>query len=277
MMTFIPSGRAGKRVLGITFLVIFLGSCNNDAGSLRVNRIGPPGTQGQTYSPADLAGDWVGTLVPSNPLLQEYNFYVRCDGQGNAYEAANGVGNQWNLGNSVTGTTVSATGSVAINLQETLGMLATLELTGNFNIAADLITGSYAFYRNGAQIESGTFNLLLSTGPGHFSVAVQLAGSWSGDAASGLKSRPASLEIDSDGSILSGGAWLRVFDTSGLNTGVFQFSDDALGRLDNVVIHSTDGSMQTLIYAIVNDAGNLLTGQVRDSLLPVKGNLRLAR
>lgn len=250
------------------FLTCLFGSVSCEESFATVNVSGKQSDLISSFSSADLAGHWVGELIPSNPLSLHWNFYVSFDGLGDPYEAATGQGYEWFLANAVLTSSVTQSGDVVLNLTGQSHSKAILTLTGNFNLGGHQITGSYTFQEHHAVVHTGTFELLLSNGPGHFTVASHLQGTWKGFANGELAARkPLTVLIGEDGSVLGGDIEVHAFVPHGANIGAFQFANDAVGRLENVVIHSSDGATTTLHMLIVNDAGNLMSGPGVDSTM----------
>lgn len=262
-----------KRFLGLALLLASaaLTACSGGSSS------STPRPRGSSFSVADLAGDWTGVFVPANPARDSFNFYVRFDAAGSAFEGADGLGDQWQPADSVFASNVDRRGNALVNLEQTAEMGVRMRLLGALDGARSLLRGEFALSRPAEADVEGSFELHKSSGPGHFTVAAHLAGSWLGyGAGQGNHRKDIRLELGADGSVLGGDMEVHVFIAGGVNTGIFRFSNDAVGRIDDVLIQSTDGSLQTVDYLLVDEAGTLLGGPGMDSTLG-NGLARLAR
>ena len=188
--------------------------------------------------------------------------YWRINGDEILFEAANTIGTEWTLADSVTGFTVDTLGNLNVWMEQT-GTLPDpdrMELLGALNESGTGCSGDYLLHENDELVSQGTFTAVRSSGPGHFTQDM-LEGTWTGIGlkASG-KSRDVILILGPDGTVLGGDMEDHVFIQGGVNTGIYTFSDTAIGRLDDVVMQSTDGSTQTLEFLLLNDQGTILSG-----------------
>ncbi|TAH35487.1 MAG: hypothetical protein EYC70_12575 [Planctomycetota bacterium] len=257
--------------LGLLAPALLLSACNR--GSPAPAR----GPGGDVFSAADLAGDWVGVFTPSNPQRDSFNFYARFDAAGAAYEAADGLADQWTTADSEFRSNVDPRGNALVNLEQRTEQGARMRILGVLDRARLRLGGDFTLARTGASDVGGAFEMHRTSGAGHFSAATHLAGRWLGyGAGQGNHRKDIRWEIGADGTLLRGDMEVHVFIRGGPNTGIFQFSNDAVGRLDNVVIRSADGSVQTLEYFLVDDTGTLMGGPGADSVLG-PGLCRLVR
>ncbi|KAA3611775.1 MAG: hypothetical protein DWQ01_06740 [Planctomycetota bacterium] len=247
-----------------------LGCHDEDTVIRRKNRSQSGAT---TFSHLDLAGDWTGILIPDNPTFQTTNLYLRWDDFAELFEAATGAGDEWMPSNASLFSSMDVAGETAVMLQEAGDDLAALNLAMNLSEDKNRLTGTAEIRRYGVLQNTGTVELTRSLGPGHFQVSSHLAGSWTGTVSRNGFQRPVTLNLDELGSVLGGSAGPRNFDTSGANTGIFTFSNDAVGRLDHIVIHSIDGTTQTVGFWLVDDSGTYMGGPGFDSNLGNRGGL----
>lgn len=246
-------------------LFLALAACAD--GGRGLGRSASPVSPG--FTTGDLAGDWVGLLAPVSPGQNSFNFYARFDVAGLPYEAADGWGNEW-LAGSFTGTSqVNSTGALAVTLAQTGGDLMTLQLQGQLNEARNSVDGTYVLLKDATVASRGSYSAVLTSGAGHFTVAEHLAGTWAGAASRwpGGREKDLNLVLDAAGTVQGGNLGPHVFIVGGPNTGIFFFSNDAVGRLDNVVVQSEDGSVQIGRYLLVDDLGSVITGPGSDSVM----------
>lgn len=230
------------------------------------------------FKTKDLAGAWTGILSPIPPLAppsegatDPYPFYFRCDPAGQPTEGADARGTDWNLALAVASAAVNKQGEFGIEVVA-IGGIHALTLIGSMDSGRLALTGTYKIQQHLSVIEQGTFAMQKSAGPGQFSVADQLEGSWSGIAYRNTTSRYRDLLLDLDaaGSVIGGElVGEHTFIPNGPNVGIFTFAagDDEVGRLNGVVIQSSDGSTQTLHFLLVSLDGSLLGGPGTDSTL----------
>ncbi|KAA3605074.1 MAG: hypothetical protein DWQ01_20995 [Planctomycetota bacterium] len=259
-------------------LLVAIG-CNNDPTSGRQGgNSGNSGSGSNAFASTDLFGDWIGKAIPSDPAAEAFLIYVRCDNLGDPFDGAASTGELWDLQNSLLFSSVSEAGATTLRLEQTGEDLAKLEILGSLSEGRNQINGTFQCWRNGAQVDQGDVELHLSLGAAQFTVADQLAGSWAGDAThvSG-RSKQMTLEIDSDGSVIGGKGARREFLAYGPNTGIFQFSESSVGRLDDIVIESADGTEQTLAFALVSAEGDLMEGPASDTEYGNRIVVRLSR
>ncbi len=240
-----------------------------DVLSLNGNFGNGGGASTLVYSMDDLTGDWVGQLVPENLARPTRNFYLRiADGAVN--EAADSLGNQWTTVDSQRSLEFSADGAM-VSLLESTTYTNNLVLHAQMDPSMSVLSGTFSHViPSGAQVD-GSFSLVRSTGPGHFSQAL-LANVWDGYGANELgKKRNFTLTLDSAGVVLSGEITHPVTQalvhSYSAAAGTFVFSDDAIGRLDNVVLQGDDGSTATFSYLLVDEQGTLLGGPGFDTLM----------
>jgi len=233
------------------------------------------------FKTKDLAGAWTGVLTPTPPppasappnggAVDPYPFYLRSDTAGMPFEGADARGWDWGLAIASTNAAVNESGELIIELSGSSGVNV-LKLFGNLDASKLLHTGTYVITKHLSVIEEGTYSMTKSAGPGHFSTAAQLEGSWSGIAyrkANG-RFRDMLLDLDGAGTVLGGElVGEHVFMAGGPNVGLFDLAlgDSEVGRLDNVVIQSTDGSTQTLHFMLVTEDGGMIGGPGTDSVL----------
>ncbi|MBC8329750.1 MAG: hypothetical protein ISR76_09785 [Planctomycetes bacterium] len=270
------------RILLRALLLISLGltsACAHGGSGLFGGILG--GGTNTGFKTKDLAGAWTGVLTPIPPppasappngsAVDPYPFYLRADAAGMPTDGADARGWDWSLGVAFTNAAVNSAGELLIELSSNTGVNA-LKMFGKLEASKLIHSGTYTISKHLTVIEQGTYVLTKSTGPGHFSTPAQLEGSWTGIAyrrANG-NFRSMLLDLDSVGTVTGGElTGEHVFIPSGPNTGLFDFNlgDTEVGRLNNVVIQSGDGSTQTLHFVLVTEDGSMLGGPGTDSVL----------
>ncbi len=221
----------------------------------------PPAPPPPGFSAADLAGDWSGLLTSANPLLEPVNLVLRFDATGALLEARDGRGNTWLAGTDTLTVTLDPDGAFTASLALADGTRV-LDLSGVLSPAAVLLKGTFVLSDPATGVlDSGTFELDLSPGPGAFSVVSHLMGAWSGTASTPLGTVfTLKLTIGPDGSVLGGLLDDVAFTVGGPNTGIFAFADDSLGLLvPDIVIEAVDATTLTLHQGLVNLAGTTMS------------------
>ena len=273
------------RLLALTVLGLTVSCAHGGSG---LGSVLGPGTNAG-YKTKDLAGAWTGVFTPIPPpssnapngsAVDPYPFYMRFDVAGKPFEGADARGWDWSLAVAGTNSAVNKTGDVLVEMSGTNGVNA-MRLVGVMEESRMVHTGTYTIQKHLSVIEEGTYVLTKSTGPGHFTNAAQLEGSWSGIGyrKTNGRFRDMLLDLDANGSIVGGElVGEHVFSLTGVNDGLFDLAlgDSEVGRLDDVVVQSTDGSTQTLHFLLVTEDGSLLGGPGTDSVLG-DGVVRLER
>ncbi len=250
--------------------LVALGSCTHGGASF-FGIIGGGASGGTQFTRSDLAGDWTGVMTPDDPALESYPFYIRADSAGTPFAGADGLGTDWDLATAQTSAAVDELGNIGIEIDGT-GSVNRIQYSGSFAPGALSHSGTYTIYKHSAIVQSGSYQVTRSSGPGHFTIAQHLAGSWSGIAWRHVMTRKRDLLLDlaPDGSV-TGGELVgeHIFTVNGQNAGIFNFSTgiDSVGRLDNVHMVSDDGSTQDFHFLIVTDDGTLMGGPGVDSVL----------
>ncbi len=269
------------RFLTRALLLVTLGlttACAHGGSGLLGSLTG--GGTNAAFKTKDLAGAWTGVLTPIPPptssppngsAVDPYPFYVRCDSAGMPTDGADARGWDWDLAIASTHAAVNGQGDLLMEMTGS-GGVNVMKFFGAMDSSKLIQTGTYTISKHLNVIEEGTYVLTKSGGPGHFSTAAQLEGSWSGIAyrKHNGRFRDFLLDLDSAGSVLGGElVGEHVFDTTGLNDNLFDFAlhDTEVGRMDNVVIQSTDGSTQTLHFMLVTEDGSMIGGPGTDSVL----------
>ncbi|MHC4380105.1 MAG: hypothetical protein ACYSU1_03315 [Planctomycetota bacterium] len=233
----------------------FLGACAHPGPDV-VAITGGAGSGGGggtviTFALADLDGDWVGKLLPDETLRAENNFYLRITG-GDITEAANSLGHEWTSLDSTQSLEFSETGVFAGVIESTL-YSNSLSMDAQMDDAMSMLTGSYSHLIADGSLITGSFTLMRSSGAGHFDVAL-MAGDWDGFGTNPTgKRRLLSFSMAADGSVESGVMTHPVTlvddHTYSPGAGTFAFADDAIGRLDDVVLASRIGAPRRGIVA----------------------------
>lgn len=249
-------------------LAVLLPACGGkSSGSI----LKPPkggGGEPVDFGPGDLAGDWIGLFQPANPLKKAFNFVIRFNAAGNATMACNGLGHEWEAGTATLDTSITSEGGIDFFFQTFGGLDWRMSLSGSMSDARDRLKGSFEVYVDGILFSSGQFEADLSSGPGQFHQSL-LQGTWNGVGYKRFEGRHRRivLELDGTGTVLGGDIEVHNFIPGGVNTGIFDFSDTSMGRLDNVVMQSTDGSTQTFHFLLVDLDGTVMSGPGTDSTM----------
>lgn len=228
--------------------------------------------EGGPFAPGDLAGDWTGMLQTVQPNKDPFNFYVRFDDAGVPYEAADALGHDWDPSEVVTGmeSAIASNGTVSVliaQLRDGLGP-DSLQLQGVMNPTRTYMHGSFVLLEYGQVFTTGTFEAFRSTGPGHFALDL-LEGDYSGIGFRDIYGnwRDMSLQIGADGTVHGGSLSIYQFLDGGPNTAVFAWYDDSIGRMENIIIEASDGTLVTFDYALVDETGTYLGGVGRHTTL----------
>lgn len=234
-----------------------------------------PGTGGGgggaaiTFSLANLEGDWVGQLIPDNLARPERNFYVRI-AAGTVTEAADSLGNEWKGANSARSLEFSEAG-VMQSIMESNILTNNMVIDAQMDDAMSTLTGTFSHLAPDGALIEGSFVLVHSVGAGHFPDSL-ISGVWDGFGANEMaKRRTFTATLAADGTVQSGEIRRpdndELIHTYGAGSGVFAYSDSAIGRIDDVVVLGDDGSTLTFVYLLIDEEGSLLGGPGFDSRL----------
>jgi len=200
---------------------------------------------------------------------QARNFYLRFV-DGLITDSAEGFGSEWATANARVNVQFDRNGRLRASLRSNLAA-GNLTLEGQMDEAMVLLSGTYSFTDADGAITQGSFSLNRSSGPGHFLISL-LGGTWDGEGVNERsKFRLATLEIGTAGRLLSAEVRHPVTDAVvhryGDGAALFKLTDDAVGRMDDVVVTGNDGSTLRFRYLLVNEEGTLLSGPGFDSVL----------
>lgn len=218
------------------------------------------------FSNADMDGDWIGQLVPDNASKPPRNVYLRVTG-GVLMESADSVRTTWYDSNSVLNMQMAQDGDLFIQMVSALG--SDLILDGIMSLDKESLSGIYDYTGQALLLSSGTFSMTRSTGPGHFTLP-QITGDWDGLGYNHLsRTRDFVLQIDpATGQVLSG-QFTRpdgsIQHTYSAGAGTFAYFDDAIGRLEDVVLLADDGHVVTFVALLVDENGTLMGGPGHDT------------
>ena len=222
-----------------------------------------------TFDLSNLEGDWVGQLIPTNLARPERNFYIRI-AAGAVTEAADSLGNEWKGADSVRTLEFSEAGILQTIMESNI-FTNNLVLDAQMDDAMSTLTGTFSHLATDGALIEGTFVMVHSIGSGHFPDTL-ITGVWDGFGANEMaKRRNFTATLDTDGTVLTGE--IRRPDNDDLihsysaGSGVFAYSDSAIGRIDDVIVLGDDGSVLTFIYLLVDEEGSLLGGPGFDSQL----------
>lgn len=239
------------------------GSTGGGAGS------GGGGGGSVIFSLTDLDGDWTGSMLGDQAGDTARNFYMRIV-DGLVTESAEGFGSEWLAANARVNVAFDRNGRLGVTLKSNLAA-GNLTLEGQMDEAMVILSGTYTFTDSEGETTQGTFSVTRSSGPGHFLISL-IGGDWGGEGVNERsKFRLATLEIGNAGRLLSAEVRHPVTDAIvhrySDGAAQFKFSDDAVGRMDNVIITGDDGSELRFRYLLVNEEGTLISGPGFDSLL----------
>jgi hypothetical protein len=218
---------------------------------------------------ADLEGDWFGQLIPDSVARDKRNFYFSVVG-GQLIESADSLGNQW-TSIDTSSLDITTEGLLSASMSSVL-VTNNIVLSAQMDDAMSMLTGSFSHLDPSDNVIDGTFILRRSLGAGQFAAPV-LEGSWSGIGINSVgKRRFIDLLLDAAGDILAGelirpfdGAVQHVYSAAPGNA--FTFTNDSVGRMDNVQITADDGSILFFTYALIDEDGTLIGGPGFDSLM----------
>ncbi|MDA0666811.1 MAG: hypothetical protein O3A95_00105 [Planctomycetota bacterium] len=261
--------------IGRNLLLLYmfaLAACAHPGPDSLSSTTGTGGGDGEatiTFDLSNLEGDWVGQLIPDNLARPERNFYVRI-AAGAVTEAADSLGNEWKGANSTRTLDFSEAGVMQTIMESTV-FTNTMVMDAQMDDAMSTLTGTFSHLAPDGALIEGSFVLVHSIGSGHFPDSL-ISGVWDGFGANEMaKRRTFTATLDTDGTVLSGE--IRRPDNDELihsyatGSGVFAYSDSAIGRIDDVVILGDDGSTLTFVYLLVDEEGSLLGGPGFDSQL----------
>ncbi|KAA3604287.1 MAG: hypothetical protein DWQ01_22680 [Planctomycetota bacterium] len=218
------------------------------------------------FSINDVKGDWLAILEPDSPSGLSTPFYLRVDSSGTLFRAADGRGNEWRLADSVTSVEVKTKGSTRFTMTQTGGEQIGLQLTGTLTNGGNVHSGQYVYEVAGVPEETGSYQATFSSGEGHFTVADQLAKSWSGTAYL-EEIVDINVQIDAGGTVTGGNLDTFQYLSGGVNTGIWQFFDDKVGRIGPVNITDDSGYVTSLWYVLVDENGSLMQGPGKHTIL----------
>jgi len=248
---------------------VLLTACAHPGGSGSVGGGGGTPPPPPVFTIDDLNGDWVGQLTPDNPARLIQNVYLRFVDE-DLVEAADSAGNEWRLNNSERSFSFDAEGMLEANLGLLVGV-AGLEIQAQMDQSRTVLSGSYVQVGSDLFPVAGTLELVRSSGAGMFEVAM-LEGAWTGDGTNAHHRRQIlELTLDATGTVVTG-AMIRpglgtVRRTYSAGAAVFNFSDGAIGRMDDVTLTSDDGAVTFLHYLLVDRDATLLAGPGTDQRL----------
>ncbi|MGB0953830.1 MAG: hypothetical protein ACPG31_11430 [Planctomycetota bacterium] len=227
------------------------------------------GTGGSGFTIADLNGDWTGSLLGDQTGDLARNFYLRFV-DGLVADSAEGFGSRWSTDNARINVAFDAAGRLRATLRSDL-TAGNITLEGQMDDAMVILSGTYTFTADDGTVTAGTWSVTRSTGPGHFAISL-LEGLWDGEGVNERsKFRLATLEIDATGLLVEAEVRHPVTDAvvHRYSGGAVQFTltDDAVGRMDDVLITGNDGSTLRFTYLLVNEDGTLISGPGFDSAL----------
>jgi len=282
---------SSRRLLALAsaLALVFVPACGGGGGGGK-SGTGTGGTVNQ-FAQSDLGGDWTGHLTPhdnsnlpwadgENRILSR-NFYARSDANGNFTFFDDGSNMPFDVSLPETISTVSKIsrkGNFSLLFRQKEGARAEMALAGNINEARNIIEGEYEFRirtdgvagSDPEAVDAGSFIMTLSSGPAHFTQSM-FEGTWTGV---GYDYAPQyanfEVQIDANGSVIGGGLQnpggaARPFDTTGSNTAVFSaFEDSSVGRFGSAMLKYQSGRDFNILYLIMDESGQFLTGPVRD-------------
>ncbi|PCJ54486.1 MAG: hypothetical protein COA70_05010 [Planctomycetota bacterium] len=221
------------------------------------------------FSQADLNGDWTGTLQADLIGESPRNFYMAIL-DGLITNSAEGTGLEWDTASAQFSLSFDEVGRFRGTFNSDLAS-GRLALSGQMDDAMVLISGTYTLRPDKGATTTGTFSVTKSTGPGHF-LKDLVSGAWLGEAVNERsKFRLATLEIDETGVLIAAEVLHpltgKAVHAYSFGSADFSLSDDAIGRMNNVVMAADDGSTLTFRFLLINEEGTLMSGPGVDSEL----------
>lgn len=233
---------------------------------------------GLQFSMGDLNGDWTGELIPNDSSLIKRNVYIRV-ANGQLTDCAEGGGGDWDSSNASIQLDFNTQGFLDLAIASLVDQ-EDLSLEGTMNIALNQINGTARILQSGGVLLEGTFELRRSSGAGHFTIDLS-EGEWQGQGSNSRdRFRVAGIEFDSVGAIvraevINPNSSITVHRYSA-GAGALELTDDAIGRINNVLFLGDDGSTLAFAFLLINDEGTLISGPGMDSVLGA-GRVELTR
>jgi len=233
---------------------------------------------GLSFSMGDLNGDWTGELIPNNRALIKRNVYIRVE-NGQLTDSAEGGGGDWDPSDASIALDFNTQGFLDLSIESLIDD-EDMSLEGTMNVALNQINGTVRILHADGTLFEGTFELRRSSGPGHFSISLA-EGVWQGQGSNSRdRFRIAGIEFDRDGVVVEAEVVnpdsSTIVHSYSAGAGSLELADDAIGRIDNVVITGDDGSTLVFDFLLINDAGTLISGPGVDSTLG-EGRVELTR
>ena len=259
------------RCLTVLLLGAFV-ACSHpgsDAASITGGATGGTEPPPIVFTLDDMEGDWFGQLIPDSVARDVRNYYFTVIG-GQIVESADSSGNQWTSIDNIS-LDFTVDGAMAANIESVL-VTNNMVLTAQMDDSLSTLTGEFSHLNADGILVEGSFVLKRSTGAGQFNANV-LEGAWKGNGINNRgKRRFIDLTLDVAGAVLSGqmvrpidGFVHHTYSAGPGNT--FAYTNDSVGRLDNVQITADDGSILFFTYALIDESGTLMGGPGFDSLM----------
>ncbi len=272
------------RSILLSFLFLSCGGEEVDADSTGTTGSNA-GNASTPLSITDLSGSWVGTFSPTLPPSADRVAYMRFDEYGQLYELVDSESVEWSAGNSEMAQLLSAEGAFSSTIVSNgYTKLSAQTLTGAMDATGRHLAGVYQSLHDDGSASLGTFSFVRSF-PGAFSLENHIQGTWSGPAFDETRGAFLSVEFDAFGSVLGGEVRYNELPSSRVvhsilgdftNQDAMLFTNDEVGRFDNVVLNGSDGTLTTFRYVLVSFDGKILAGPGEDSVLG-PGHARLSR
>lgn len=227
----------------------------------------PPPPPPPSFTSDDLMGDWVGQITPDNPARQTQNVYLRF-ASGQLVEAADSAGNEWTLAGSDRRFDFNSAGVLRAEMALLIGV-SSLTVQAQMDAARAVLSGTTVQVGGDLFPVPGTIELTRSAA-GTFTADL-LQGDWEGAGVNPSgRHQDLFFELDALGGVLSGRMQRpdgRVRRTYAPGATTFAFADDAIGRLDDVVMVSDGGVTLAFHYLLLAPGGTLLAGPGTDGQL----------
>lgn len=253
---------------------------------------GGSGGGSSSYLQADLAGDWVGHLKPTDnnglpwsngdKRILSRNIFVKADGTGEFSHGQEGSEQVWIQGQpdvEIITSQITKAGYFSTTFKLTSSNRRELVLVGKLDASKTYISGDYELrvhtqpgvINQIEPVDAGTFWLSLSSGPGHFNPSM-FEGRWEGY---NYHYAPRYLncvfEIDATGNLTDGammdehGFMERRFARDGSNDNLFtSFSDSSVGLFSGCTITYQGGRELEVLFLIMDEEQTWLTGPAID-------------
>jgi hypothetical protein len=212
------------------------------------------------------------------------HLFAQADGNGSFYAVGDGGDQFWESAtqeHAINTSTITKKGIFSIQSKELNTDCREMILVGKLNAAKNYISGEYELRVHTKPsepgqleaVDSGSFWLSLSSGPGHFKVPM-FEGRWDGvnyHYEKADKYLNCTLIMDAAGNLIDGGVLdedgvaQRRFDRTGRNDGAFShFENTSIGLYGGATVYYQEGRELQILYLLMDENRTWLTGPAID-------------